>query len=47
MTNMREYMASAGQTHMPVSENIHVRFAEFEAPSKPVPPLPERELRRT
>lgn len=44
MTKIGEYIASAGQTHMPVDENIHVKFAEFEAPSKPVPPLPELRL---
>lgn len=41
MDKKNEYMASAGQTHLPVSENIHIPFARFIAPAKPDPLLPE------
>ncbi len=41
MSEKRDYIAGAGQTYIPVSENIHVKFAEFQVPSKPEPPLPD------
>ena len=44
MSEVTNYIANAGQTHLPVSENTHVPFAEFEAPAKPDPPLPELTL---
>lgn len=39
-----DYIANAGQTYMPVKENIHVKFLPFEKPAKPDPLLPELQL---
>ena len=36
-----DYIANAGQTYIPASENIHIPFAQFVPPSKPDPLLPE------
>ena len=44
MQGRTNYIANAGQTHLPVQENIHIKFAPFEAPAKPDPPLPELTL---
>ena len=44
MTYSENYIASAGQTYVPFSENIHVKFPSFEPPAKPEPPLPELTL---
>ena len=38
------YVASAGQTHIPFSENDGVPFAEYEKPAIPEPPLAPLEL---
>ena len=39
-----DYIASAGQTHIPFSENTGIPFASYEKPAKPEPPLPLLEL---
>ena len=44
MQGRTNYIANAGQTHLPVQENIHIKCAPFEAPAKPDPPLPELTL---
>ena len=44
MTYSENYIASAGQTYVPFSENIHVKLPEFEPPAKPEPPLPKLTL---
>ena len=44
MTYSENYIASAGQTYVPFSENIHVKFPAFDPPAKPEPPLPELTL---
>ncbi len=44
MTLNDNYIASAGQTYVPFSENIHVKFPAFDPPAKPEPPLPELTL---
>lgn len=41
---MREsdhYVPNAGQTHMPVTDNISIPFLPCDPPAKPDPPLPE------
>lgn len=44
MSNHLTYLATAGQTYLPVRENIHVPFPSFTPPAKPDPPLPALEL---
>ena len=44
MTYSENYIASAGQTYVPFSENIHVKLPAFEPPAKPEPPLPKLTL---
>jgi hypothetical protein len=39
-----DYIASAGQTHIPFSENTGIPFVDFEKPAKPEPLLPQLEL---
>ena len=34
MNNKENYIASAGQTYIPFSENIHVKFPAFEPPAR-------------
>ena len=41
---MSEYIANAGQTYLPVQENINVDFTPFEHPQKPNPLLRPLEL---
>ena len=43
--NMKDYIANAGQTYLPIRDNIHVDFLPFEKPAKPDPLLPPLELR--
>ena len=43
-TDLTAYIASAGQTHIPFSENTGVPFAQYEKPAAPEPPLPLLEL---
>ncbi len=42
---MSEYIANAGQTHLPAVENNSVDFLPFKKPELPNPPLPPLELR--
>lgn len=42
---MDTYIANAGQTYLPVQENIHVPFQNFTKPQMPEPVLPPLELR--
>lgn len=42
---MDAYIANAGQTWLPVQENIHIPFSAFSKPEAPDPPLPALTLR--
>lgn len=44
MNEHMTYQATAGQTRLPVQENIHVPFLAFSPPARPEPPLPPLEL---
>lgn len=43
---MSDYTANAGQTYLPVRDNINVDFMPFEKPAKPEPLLPPLVLRQ-
>ena len=38
MADRHDYIASAGQTHIPFQENEGVPFVEYEKPAMPEPP---------
>lgn len=42
---MTKYSANAGQTYMPVQENIHIDFLPYTTPEKPSPLLKPFELK--
>lgn len=44
---MNEYIANAGQTYLPVRDNINIDFMSFTPPEKPDPPLKPLELRQS
>ena len=44
MMESKAYIASAGQTHIPIRENTGVAFMPYEKPAAPEPPLPLLEL---
>lgn len=43
---MSDYTPNAGQTYLPIQDNIHINFMPFEKPAKPDPLLPQLELRQ-
>lgn len=42
---MNKYTANAGQTYMPVQDNIHIDFLPYTTPAKPSPLLKTYELK--
>lgn len=44
---MSDYLVNAGQTYLPVQENIHIDFLPFEPPKKPEPLLAPLKLKNS